>query len=161
MKGEIYKAFKRANINREEIVRISKKVDDYYDQIRAINKSLAGIEKQTGRTIRQIKNINRHIEQGRGIESIKDKYFPYADEIKDLNEKIRESEEKLKKIREETNETIPRMNKIHEEIEAGRMMICAAKTMPKTLGPMKEPQLVNSTPARPAMPAPMTKTASL
>jgi len=127
IKKEIYKAFKRANINKEEIARISKKLDDYYEQIHGIEQVFLNIEKQTGRTIREIKNINKHIEKGRGIESIKDRYFPYANEMKVMYEKIRGIEDKLKTIREETGESITRIKKIHEEIETGRKAICIAK----------------------------------
>ena len=127
VKKEIYKAFKRANINTEEITRISKKVDDYYEQILKIEDGLLNIEKQTNRSIKEIKTINKHIEKGKGIESIKERYFPYADEIKGLYNKISNAEEKLKRIREETGESIHRIKKIHEEIEKGRQIICRAK----------------------------------
>jgi len=127
VKKEIFKAFRRSNINKEEINRIAKKVDDYYEKSCAIEQSLSNIEKQTGRSIREIKNINKHIEQGKGIESIKERYFPYADEMKELYEQIKAAEEKLKRVKEETGETITRIHKIHEEIEVGRKGICEAK----------------------------------
>jgi RNA polymerase primary sigma factor len=127
VKKEIYRAFRRAKINREEISRISKKLDDYYEHILKIEDFLSEIENQTGRSIREIKTINKHIEQGRGIETIKDKYFPYAEEIKGLFNKIKKAEQKLKDIREESGENIGRIKKIHEEIEAGRKKICYAK----------------------------------
>ena len=76
-KKDIYKAFKRANINKEEIARISKKVDDYYEQILMIEKTLSNIEKQTGRSITEIKTINKHIENGKGIEAIKELFHKH------------------------------------------------------------------------------------
>jgi len=126
-KKDIYKAFKRANINKEEIARISKKVDDYYEQILMIEKTLSNIEKQTGRSITEIKTINKHIENGKGIEAIKEKYFPYAKEIKGLYNNIKRAEKKLKIIKEETGETIQRIKKIHEDIEVGREITSRSK----------------------------------
>ena len=127
VKKEVYKAFKRANINREEILRISKKIDDFFKQILLIEKTLSNIEKQTGRTIREIKTINKHIEKGKGIEKIKEKYFPYAEEIQGIYNIIKEIEGKLEKIECETGETTKTLKNIHEDIEQGRMIICKAK----------------------------------
>ncbi|HEB32731.1 MAG TPA: RNA polymerase sigma factor RpoD [Spirochaetes bacterium] len=124
---DIYKAFKRANINREEIVRISNKIDDYNKQILIIKETFSNIKKQTGRTVKEIKTINRHIENSKGIEKIKDKYYPNAEEIKGMFKIIKESEKKLNEIETDTSEKINKIKSIHSEIEKGRAFICKAK----------------------------------
>jgi RNA polymerase primary sigma factor len=126
-KKEILKAFRRANINKEEIARISQKVDEYYQQILIVENTLFNIEKQTGRSIQEIITINKHIEKGKGIENIMEKYFPYAEEIKDLYNTIKLVQKKMKRIEDETGETIDCIKEIREGIEKGRKTICVAK----------------------------------
>jgi RNA polymerase primary sigma factor len=126
-KKEVYRSFKRANINKEEIDRISKRVDEYYSRIVTLERTLSDIEATTGRKLREIKTIYNHIEKGKGIEKIKDKYFPYADQIKELYNKIKAVENKLKKIEVDTGETVEGIKKLYESIEKGRMVICRAK----------------------------------
>ncbi len=127
VRKEIYRAFRKANINREEIARVSKKVDDYLKKVVALEKSLSDIEISTGRTIKEIKTIYKHIEKGKGIEKIKEKYFPYAEEIKDMYNNIKATENKLKKIEHETGETIGDIKEIYEKVQNGRKIICKAK----------------------------------
>jgi RNA polymerase primary sigma factor len=129
VKKEIYKAFKRANINREEIVRISNKIDDYYKQILIINETFSNINKQTGRTVKEIKTINRHLENSKGIEKIKDKYYPNAEEIRGMFKIIKEADKNLNEIETETGEKINKIISIHSEIEKGRAFICKAKNI--------------------------------
>jgi RNA polymerase primary sigma factor len=126
-KKEILKAFRRANINKEEVGRISQKVDEYFQQILILENTMFNIEKQTGRSIQEIITINKHIEKGKGIENIMEKYFPYAEEIKDLYNTITLAQKKLKRIEEEAGETIECIKKIREGIEKGRKAICVAK----------------------------------
>jgi RNA polymerase primary sigma factor len=127
MKREIYKAFKRVHINKEEINRISLKVDELHNKILAVEKALGGIEKETGRTVDEIETISRRIEKGKGIEAIRDKYFPYAEKIKEMHDLIKSTKEKFIEIEREAGESVAGIKKIHEEIEAGRKIICHAK----------------------------------
>jgi RNA polymerase primary sigma factor len=127
MKREAYKAFKRVHINKEEISRISLKVDDLYNRILAVEKALGGIEKETGRTVDEIETISRRIEKGKGIEAIRDKYFPYAEKIKEMHDLIKSTKEKYGDIEREAGENVDGIKKIHEEIESGRKIICHAK----------------------------------
>jgi len=108
-KKEVYRSFKRANINKEEIDRISKRVDEYYSRIVTLERTLSDIEATTGRKLREIKTIYNHIEKGKGIE------------------KIKAVENKLKKIEVDTGETVEGIKKLYESIEKGRMVICRAK----------------------------------
>jgi len=125
-KREIYRAFKRANINKEELERISNNIGYYYQEIISLEKRLKDIKKKTGRSVNEIKIINKRIEKG-NIEQIKNKYFPYADEIKEINRIIYVINERLKKIEESTGETIDNIKKIHKKIEDGKKIICDAK----------------------------------
>jgi RNA polymerase primary sigma factor len=127
MKKEIYKAFKRVHINKEEINRISLKVDELHNKILAGEKALGNIEKDTGRTVDEIETISRRIEKGKGIEAIRDKYFPYAEKIKEVNDLIKATKEKYLEIEREAGESVDGIKKIHEEIETGRKIICHAK----------------------------------
>jgi RNA polymerase primary sigma factor len=127
MNKEIYKAFKRVHINREEINRISRKVDDLYNKILAVEKAIGSIEKETGRTADEIETISRRIEKGKGIEAIRDKYFPYAEKIKEMHDLIKSTKEKFGEIEREAGESVEGIKKIHNEIEAGRKIICHAK----------------------------------
>jgi RNA polymerase primary sigma factor len=127
VKKEVYKAFKRVRINKEEINRIALKIDELYDRIAAVEKTLANIEKDTGRTIEEIETISRRIEKGKGIETIRDMYFPYAEKIKETCDLIKTTKEKLVEIERESGETVDRIKNIHGEIDNGRKIICQAK----------------------------------
>ena len=127
VKKEVYRSFKRANINKEEIDRISKKVDEYHSRILSLERSLAEIEVATGRKIIEVKTIFNHIEKGKGIEKIKDRYFPYADKIKEMYNNIKGVENKLKKIEIDTGEIAGDIKILHESIQRGREIICGAK----------------------------------
>lgn len=124
---EIYRAFKRANINREETTRIANKVDEYYKKILALEKTLEDIEGKAGRSIDEIKTITRHIDRGKGIEKIKRTYFPYAEEIKNMYNRIIEVENQLAALEEESGESIESIKKIHEAVEKGRKIVSKAK----------------------------------
>lgn len=124
---EIYRAFKRANINREETTRIANKVDEYYKKILSLEKTLEDIEAKAGRSIDEIKTITRHIDRGKGIEKIKKTYFPYAEEIKDMYNRIIEVENQFDALEEESGESIDNIKKIHEAVEKGRKIISKAK----------------------------------
>jgi RNA polymerase primary sigma factor len=124
---EIYRVLKRANISKEEIARISKKLDDYHDKIISSETFLSNMEDTTGMTVIEVKTIYDHIEKGKGIEKIKDKYFPYADDIRNLYNKIKGIENKLKKIENETGETIESIKFLQDNIQKGRDIICNAK----------------------------------
>jgi RNA polymerase primary sigma factor len=124
---EIYKAFKRVHINKEEINRISLKVDELHGKILSAEKALGSIEKETGRTADEIETISTRIEKGKGIEAIRDKYFPYAEKIKEINDLIKTTKEKFLEIEREAGESIDCIKKIHDEIESGRKIICHAK----------------------------------
>ena len=125
-KKEVFRALKRAKINKEEIQRISKKIDDYYNEIISLEKALADIETNSGRTIKEIKTISRRI-KNKEIENIKDKFFPNASEIEKMCGSIREIELKLKSIENETGENIESIKRLHNEIEKGRQIIYRAK----------------------------------
>jgi RNA polymerase primary sigma factor len=127
VRKEIYRTFKRANINKEETERISKKVDDCFLQAKALEGILSDIEVTTGRKVREIKTIYGHIEKGKGIEKIKDRYFPNVDQIKEVYNRIKGVERKLKKIELDTGETTQSLKKLHSAIEKGRVIICRAK----------------------------------
>ena len=127
VKKEIYRSFKRANINKEEIARISKKVDESFNRILSLERTLSDIEAASGRGIREIKTIYKHIEKGKGIEKIKEMYYPYADQIKEMYNKIKGVEGKLTKIETDSGETTESMRKLHDSIEKGREIIGRAK----------------------------------
>jgi len=124
---EVFRAFKKLNISREELQKVSKKVDDYYSRICELERELVEIERQAGRSIEEIKTINNNIEQSRGIESIKEKYFPYAEEIKKMYNNIRLIEQKLAEIERVSGEEISFIKNIHENLEKGRNIIYNAK----------------------------------
>jgi len=125
-KKEVFKALKRAKISKEEIQRISKKIDDYYDEILLLEKALTEIEINSGRTIKEIKTISKRI-RNKEIEKIKDKFFPNADEIEKMCSSIREIELKIKSIEDETGETVKNIKNLHTEIDRGRQIIYKAK----------------------------------
>ncbi|MBN2325282.1 MAG: RNA polymerase sigma factor RpoD [Spirochaetes bacterium] len=127
VRKELYRTFRRANINKEEIERISKKVDDCFFQANALEELLSDIEATVGRKVREIKTIYGHIEKGKGIEKIKDRYFPNVDQIKEIYNRIKGVERKLKKIELDTGETTQSLKKLHHAIEKGRAIICRAK----------------------------------
>ena len=127
VKKDIYKAIRRASINKEEINRISLKVDDYCVRIQGLEKSLAAIEKETGRSIDEIETISRRIEKGKGIEAIKEKYFPFAEKIKEYHDLIKAVREKMAEIERETGEGVDAIKALRREIENGRTIICQAK----------------------------------
>lgn len=127
VRKEIYRSFKRANINKEEIARISKKVDENFHRILSLDRTLSDIEATSGRGIQEIKTIYTHIEKGKGIEKIKERYFPYADQIKEMHNKIKGIEGKLKKIETDSGETKEGIRKLYESIEKGREIIGRAK----------------------------------
>jgi len=124
---EIYRTFKRVNINREEIDRISSRIDERYNQVLMLEKTLKNIETKVGRSIREIKTIYEHIEKGKGIEKIKKTYFPYAEEMKDMYCKIKSVEEQQKKVEKETGETLDVIKLIYEIIQTGKKVVCKAK----------------------------------
>lgn len=127
VKKDIYKAIRRASINKEEINRISLKVDDYCVRIQGLEKSLAVIEKETGRSIDEIETISRRIEKGKGIEAIKEKYFPFAEKIKEYHDLIKVVRDKMAEIERETGEGVDAIKALRREIENGRTIICQAK----------------------------------
>ncbi|UCB45703.1 MAG: RNA polymerase sigma factor RpoD [Spirochaetota bacterium] len=127
VRKEVYRVLKRANISKEEIVRITKKVEDYYAKIFSLEQIISNIEETTERTIEEIKSIYSHIEKGKGIDKIKDKYFPYADDIRELHNKIKGVENRFKKIENETGETIQNIKILQDSIQRGRDIICNAK----------------------------------
>ncbi|HUT64953.1 MAG TPA: RNA polymerase sigma factor RpoD [Spirochaetota bacterium] len=127
VRKEIYRSFKRANINKEEIARISKKVDESVKRILSLERTLSDIEAASGRGLREIKTIYKHIEKGKGIEKIKEMYYPYADQIKEMYNKIKGVEGKLTKIETDSGETTESMRKLHDSIEKGREIIGRAK----------------------------------
>ena len=127
VRKEIYRSFKRANINKEEIARISKKVDESFNRILSLERTLSDIEAASGRGIREIKTIYKHIEKGKGIEKIKEMYYPYADQINEIYNKIKGIEGKLKKIETDSGETTESLRKLHDSIEKGREIIGRAK----------------------------------
>jgi RNA polymerase primary sigma factor len=127
VRKEIYRSFKRANINKEEIARISRKVDESFNRILSLERTLSDIEVASGRGLREIKTIYKHIEKGKGIEKIKEMYYPYAGQIKEIYNKIKGIEGKLKKIETDSGETTESMRKLHDSIEKGREIIGRAK----------------------------------
>jgi len=127
VRKDIYRSFKRANINKEEIARISRKVDESFNRILSLERTLSDIEAASGRGLREIKTIYKHIEKGKGIEKIKEMYYPYADQIKEMYNKIKGIEVKLKKIETDSGETTESMRKLHDSIEKGREIIGRAK----------------------------------
>jgi RNA polymerase primary sigma factor len=127
IRKEIYRVFKRVNINKEEITRISNRIDDYYKRIISLEKKLEDVEIKAGRSIREIKTINKHIEGGKGIEGIKKTYFPYAEEIKKMYNEIRKTEEQIEDVEKETDEIVDSIKNIHNTIQSGRKIVCKAK----------------------------------
>ncbi len=124
---EMVRVLKRVNINNEEISRISNRIDDYYSRIISLEKNLHDIETKAGRSIDEIKAINRNIEKGKGIEGIKKTYFPYAEEIKEMYNRIKEIENKINEIEDETGEAASALKRIHDRIQQGRRIVCKAK----------------------------------
>jgi RNA polymerase primary sigma factor len=127
VKKDIYKAIRKASINKEEISRISMKVDDYCVRIQSLEKSLSAVEKETGRSIDEIETISRRIEKGKGIEAIKEKYFPFAEKIKEYHDLIKVVRDKIAEIERETGEDVGAIKELRREIENGRTIICQAK----------------------------------
>jgi RNA polymerase primary sigma factor len=126
-KKEIYKAFKRAKISHEEINRIAKKVDESNEQILKLEVVLGDIEQQAGLSINEIKKIYHHIQKGKNIEAIKDKYFPYAEKMREMYNRIKRTEDKLAGIQNEMCGSIDDLKRIRAAIERGRNIICLAK----------------------------------
>jgi len=124
---EAWRTFKKANISREEVQRVSKKVDEFYSRICELERSLLEMESQAGRSVEEIKTINNNIEQGKGIESIKEKYFPYAEEIKKMHNNIRIIEQKLSEIERVSGEDISFIKNTYKSLEKGRKIVCKAK----------------------------------
>ena len=124
---ELVRVLKRIHINKEEITRISNRIDDYYSRIVTLEKALKGLESKAGRSIDEIKAINRNIEKGKDIEGIKETFFPYADKIKGMFNRIKGIEDQIKEITEETGESASNIKRIHESILEGRMIVCQAK----------------------------------
>ncbi|MFW6138967.1 MAG: RNA polymerase sigma factor RpoD [Spirochaetota bacterium] len=126
-RNEIYKVLKRANINKQEIRRIINKIEVYYHNIIEIENHFENIEAKTGMSVDEIKNINKRIHRGKGIEKIKKKYFPYAEQIKEIYENIRRVEKRLKTIEKETGESIKEVKRLYREIKKGRDIVYRAK----------------------------------
>ncbi len=124
---ELVKIFKRASLNKEEISRISRRIEEIYKQIFKLEESLKNIETQTGMSVEEIKTINTRIERGKGIERIKKTYFPYAEEIKNMYVRIQEIENKLKNIEEENGENLAGIKNIYETIQHGKWTLNSAK----------------------------------
>jgi len=124
---EIVRFLKRANISKEEIAKISNRLDDFNNRILNLEMTLEEIELTTGRSIEEIKAINRNIERGKGIEGIKEKYFPYAEEIKEIYNRIKEVEEQIWEIEVETGEPTQRIKEIQDTLQKGRKIVCDAK----------------------------------
>jgi RNA polymerase primary sigma factor len=124
---ELIRTLKRVNINKEEIMRITNRIDDFCNRIVAVQKAIEDIELSAGRSIDEIKAINRNIERGRDIEGIKEKYFPYAEEIKEMHNSIKKLEEKVVEIEAEIGEPSHRLLEIHKNIQEGREIVCNAK----------------------------------
>ncbi len=124
---EVVRVLKRVNINKEEISRISNRIDDYYGRIATLEKALRDLETKAGRSVEEIKAINRNIEKGKDIEGIKETYFPYADKIKGMYNRIKGVEDQIKDIRDETGESASSIKRIHENILEGRRIVCKAK----------------------------------
>jgi RNA polymerase primary sigma factor len=127
LQKEVVRVIKRANINKEEIARISSKIDDYTNRIASLEKALTEIEADAGRSIEEIKAINRNIERGKGIEGIKETFFPYAEEIKGMFNSIKEIETQFQEVEEETGQSIDSIKKIHDTLQLGRSIVCTAK----------------------------------
>ncbi len=126
IKKEIFKALKRAKINKEEIKRISKKISSYYEEIVELEKKLKEIEEKSGRSIDEIKKISQII-KNKEIENIKDRFFPNAHEIDTMCLEIKKVEDRFKEIENLTGETIDSIKELHGKIEKGREIINRAK----------------------------------
>jgi len=124
---EMVKVFKRASLNKEEIARIVRRIEEVYKQALGLEESLKNIEIRTGMSIGEIKTINTRIERGKGIEKIKNTYFPYAEEIKQIYVHIQEIENKLKGIEVESGENLPGIKSIYEMIQQGKWTLNSAK----------------------------------
>jgi RNA polymerase primary sigma factor len=124
---EVVRILKRVNINKEEISRISNRIDEYDGRIATLEKALRDLETKAGRSVEEIKAINRNIEKGKDIEGIKETYFPYADKIKGMYNRIKSIEDQIKDIRDETGETVSSIKRIHKNILEGRRIVCKAK----------------------------------
>ncbi len=125
-KKEIFKALKKAKINKEEIKRISRKISSYYDEIVDLEKKLKEIEEKSGRSIEEIKKLSQII-KNKEIENIKDKFFPNADEIDSMCSEIKKIETRLQEIENLTGESIESLKNLHRKIEKGREIINKAK----------------------------------
>ncbi len=124
---ELVKIFKRANLNKEEISRIARRIEEVNKQALVLEEALKNIETQAGMSVEEINTINTHIERGKGIEKIKKTYFPYAEEIKQMYVRIQEIENKLKGIELETGESISKIKNIYETIQNGKWTLNSAK----------------------------------
>jgi len=124
---EMVKIFKRASLNKEEITRIVRRIEEVYKQALGHEESLKNIETRTGMSVGEIKTINTRIERGKGIEKIKKTYFPYAEEIKQIYVRIQEIENKLKRIEVESGENLPGIKSIYETIQHGKWTLNSAK----------------------------------
>ena len=124
---QIYKVLRHSNINKEEIERICNKIKDYCQRSQKLEKVLREIEETTKRSISEIKTIHEHIEKGKGIEKIKQKYFPSADQMREMHKKIETIEAGLRGIEKETGEKMHRIKDIHKKIQAKKKIINRAK----------------------------------
>jgi RNA polymerase primary sigma factor len=124
---EVARVLKRSNINKEEIARISSRIDDYHNRIHSLEKALSDIEANAGRSIDEIKAINLNIERGKGIEGIKETYFPYAEKIKVMYNSISEIEAQFQDIEEDSGQVVDSIKRIHDTLQSGRAIVCKAK----------------------------------
>jgi RNA polymerase primary sigma factor len=126
-KRDLYRSLKKINISRDEITRISVRLDEIYKKILMLEKQLREIEENAGRSVEEVKTLSRRIESGRGIEKIKKTYYPYAEEVKKMHDRIGEIEEKRRGIEAETGQSVQSIKKLYETIQKGRMVVCTAK----------------------------------
>ncbi len=126
-KAEIFKIFKRINFNREEINRITKKLEGYYRDILKLEKELDDIEREMGLTISEIKNLNTKLDGRNDIASIKETYYPYADEIKKAGENIAIIEKKLRGIENLCGDDLETIKRTCQCIDFGKNKILRAK----------------------------------
>ncbi len=124
---EVYHSLKKIGVSKEEISRITNNLEERYNHVLLLKKTLAGIEEKAGRSIEEIKTIYRHIERGKGIENIKTTYFPYAEEMKRMYYRIQEIDEKLGQIEMETGQSLQSITELCETIQKGRRIVCRAK----------------------------------
>lgn len=124
---ELYRTLKKIGINKEEITRITGRLEEVHNRILVLKKTLAGIEEKAGRSIEEIKNINRHIERGKGIENIKKTFYPFAEEMKRMYCRIQEIEQEQRRIESETGQSLESLEQLCETIQKGRRIVCRAK----------------------------------